>query len=109
MEQNPNAIPEGGYIPEIYVLTDEEGNDQNFELIDTIDYNGVAYFALVPYIDPDDENLMDEIEEMELVILKADGGPDSNTLVTIDDEEEYDTIGQIFLSRLNDEEEEEED
>ncbi|MBE6849870.1 MAG: DUF1292 domain-containing protein [Ruminococcus sp.] len=85
--------------PEIFTLTDEEGNEHEFELMDVMDVDGTTYYALVPYTE-DPEAALEE--DTELVILK--GGEDEDGvdyLTTIDNDEEYDRIGQIFLDRIS--------
>ena len=85
--------------PEIFTLTDEEGNEHEFELMDVMEVEGTTYYALVPYSE-DPEAALEE--DTELVILK--GGEDEDRvdyLTTIDNDEEYDRIGQIFLDRIS--------
>jgi len=85
--------------PEIFTLTDEEGNEHEFELMDVMEVEGTTYYALVPYSE-DPEAALEE--DTELVILK--GGEDEDGvdyLTTIDNDEEYDRIGQIFLDRIS--------
>ena len=36
------------YDPEIYTLTDEEGNELHFALLGTLEHNGETYKALTP-------------------------------------------------------------
>ena len=51
---------------EIYTLTDDEGVENDFELIGTIELEGVTYYALVPYTE--DENA--EIDEY--IVLRGE-------------------------------------
>ena len=55
------------YDPEIYTLTDEDGNELNFALLGTLEHEGNVYKAMVPV----DENGKEESDEY--VILKLDG------------------------------------
>ena len=79
--------------PDIYTLEDEEGNEAEYELLDTMTVDGVKYFALVSTDTLNDDG--------ELIVLKEDNGAGENMLVTIDDEEELDRIGNIFLDQIN--------
>lgn len=75
---------------DVFTLTDEEGNESEFELLATIEDNGTTYLALSP---------MDEeaAEEGSYVILKLEEGDDGdNTLVTVDDDAEFDRIADLF-------------
>lgn len=75
---------------DIYTLTDEEGNESDYELIGSIEENGVAYYALIPYTD-------DDTDPEEYIVLR--GEKDENgeeILVSIEDDEEFDRIADIF-------------
>lgn len=48
MEENKNEMAEQEGEREFFTLTDEEGNEVEFELIDTADYQGVTYYAMIP-------------------------------------------------------------
>lgn len=87
------------YTPEIFTLTDEEGNEHEFELMDIMEENGTVYYALVPYVE-DPEAMIEE--DTELVVLKV--GEDENGeefLATIDNDDEYDRIGKLFIDRIS--------
>ena len=87
------------YKPEIFTLTDEEGTEHEFELMDIMEVDGTVYYALVPYTEDPEAKIE---EDTELVVLKA--GTDENGedfLSTIDNDEEYDRIGQMFLDRIS--------
>lgn len=84
---------------DIYTLVDEDGVEQTFEKRDEMDVDDVHYYALVPYYDNPEKEL--EVDQ-ELVILKSEYDEnDEEVLVTIDDDDEYERIGNIFLDRLN--------
>lgn len=80
------------YSDEIYTLTDEDGNENQFELIGSREIDGYTYLALVPIDDNDDE---------EYVILKVEVDEDGEeTLVTINDDDEFDRVADIFDDEL---------
>ena len=92
--------------PELYTLVDEEGNEKLFELIDVLEEDGKVYFALIPHV----EDPAELLEECELVVLAVQEGEDgSDILIPIESDEEYERIAQIFIDRLEDEEDEDED
>ena len=87
------------YNPDIYTLVDEEGVEQTFELLDVMEIGDDRYFALMPYFDDPQEMLDDDGE---LIILKSEMDENGDELmVSIDDEEEYQRIGNIFLEKLS--------
>ncbi len=72
---------------EIFTLTDEEGNESDFELIGTMELDGVKYVALFPV----------EGTEDEYVILKLTEDEDGEeVLITIDDDDEFDKAADAF-------------
>ena len=91
-------MEEKDYTPEIFTLTDEDGNEQEFELMDIMEENGTVYYALVPYTE--DPDAMIE-EDTELVVLKVGEENGEEFLATIDNDEEYERIGQIFIQRIS--------
>ena len=91
-------MEEKDYTPEIFTLTDEEGNEQEFELMDIMEENGTVYYALVPYME--DPDAMIE-EDTELVVLKVGEENGEEYLATIDNDEEYERIGNLFIQRIS--------
>ncbi|MPN45480.1 hypothetical protein SDC9_193047 [bioreactor metagenome] len=75
--------------------------ETEFEHIDTLEYNGGVYVALVPVYNAEDESLEGDGE---LVILKVltDEEKGEDVLSTIEDEEEYDEVANQFMERLDD-------
>jgi uncharacterized protein YrzB (UPF0473 family) len=88
---------EMNFTTELYTLIDEEGNEQTFEMMDALEQDGEKYYALIPYYENPDELVEDDGE---LVILKVQDDNGEELLVSIDDDEEFDKIGEIFLKRL---------
>lgn len=86
------------YNPDIYTLVDEEGAELAFELLDTLEHNGQTYFALTPYYENPDDMLGDEAD---LVILKSEiDENDDELMVSIDDDDEYQEVGELFIEKL---------
>ena len=81
---------------EVYTLTDEDGNEKQFELIGSQEIDGNTYLALVPIEDNENE---------EYVILKVADDEESGEeiLVTIDDDDEFDRVADFFNDMLFDE------
>lgn len=86
------------YEPIIYTLTDQEGTKHQFELLDSMDIDNQTYYAVIPYYEePEDASS----EYGELVVLKSVYEGNEELWATIDDEVEYEKIGNIFLEKLN--------
>ncbi len=77
---------------EYYTLTDEEGNELDFEVVGSAELEGVMYYAMIPAdTQPTEEGIF------EYVILKAEKDEDGeDILVTIDDEDEFDSVADYF-------------
>lgn len=74
----------------IFTLTDEDGNENQFELIGNLDINDNTYVALIPLSN-------EEKEEEEYVILKVEEDENGEEfLVTIDDDDEFDEVADAF-------------
>ena len=92
--------------PDLYTLVDEEGVEQTFELLDVMEAEGNTYYALVPYA----ENPEDILEGSdELVVLKMEEVDGEELLASIEDDEEFERIGQMFLDRIMEEFEDEDE
>lgn len=85
------------YMPDLFTLVDEEGVEQVFEQLDEMEVDGELYHALVPYYENPEEMLSDSDE---LVILKSVYEDEEEILVTIDDDDEFNRIGEIFMERI---------
>ena len=87
------------YEPIIYTLTDQEGNEKQFELLDSMDIDNQTYYALTPHCEEPEEAAAGEAGE--LIVLKSVYQGNEELWATVDDEEEYERIGNIFLEKLN--------
>ena len=78
---------------ERFTLTDEEGNEVEFELIGSGEVDGCVYYAMIPAEEADD----DSRETFEYVILKSEVDENGDeSLFTIDDDEEFDRVADYF-------------
>ncbi len=88
------------YNPDIVSVVDEEGKEHVFEELDRIETDKGRYVALLPMYDDPQEMLEDDGE---LIILKVEEDDDGDTyLCPIEDEEEFNEVGEAFEERLSD-------
>lgn len=87
------------YNPDIVTLSNEEGEEYTFEIIDGIETDESRYLALLPVFDKPEEKVDDNGE---LVILKVFEDEEGEYYEEIDDDDEYETIADAFVSRLQD-------
>ena len=79
---------------DIYTLTDEEGNESEFEYLGELSIDDNNYLALIPLDGEDDE----------YVILKVTADENGEEmLVTIDDDDEFDRVADAFEDTFMDE------
>ncbi|MBE6546244.1 MAG: DUF1292 domain-containing protein [Ruminococcaceae bacterium] len=77
---------------EYFTLTDEDGNEINFEMLGQCELNGNQYFAMIPVEDEEDTDK----DILEYVILKVAKEGDEEFLVTVDDDDELDDVADYF-------------
>lgn len=87
------------FTPEIVSILDEEGNEHLFEELDRIETENGKYVALLPYYETEEEITDDEADE--LIILKVIEENDDFYLEPIEDDKEFNEIGEIFEERLS--------
>ena len=87
------------YGNDYVVLTDEDGNEVEFQHIDTVEVDGETYMAFIPA-----ELAVDE--EAEVVILKVIEEDGEEILASVEDE--ADKIFDIVMERVKDMYEDEE-
>ena len=89
--ENENLIAEEEVS--ILTLTDENGNDVNFEYLDCIEYQGVEYLILAPEGD----------EEGETVILEVQPVDEENeNYIGVEDEAVLDAVFNLFKEKYKD-------
>ncbi len=85
---------------DVVVLLDEDGEEVEFEHLDTIEMNGSEYVVLLPL----DQELDDEEEVDEVVILKIEHGEDGeDSFVTVEDDNELNAVFEEFKLRMEEE------
>ena len=91
MEKNEELLQEEE--TSILTLTDENGEDMDFEYLDCIPYNGVEYLVLLP---------VDE-EDTQIVILQIEPVDEENeNYLAVEDEAVLDAVYNIFKERYKD-------
>ena len=98
-EFNADFEQENNFEPDLISLTDDEGKEYQFEILDQIEYNDEHYLALMPKYDDPKEMLE---SDGELVVLKVIVEGDEELFEEIEDDEEYEDVAGIFIDRLQD-------
>ncbi len=84
-----NNIPEEEELVDVYTLTDEDGKEEQFELLADTEMDGVRYLALAPFTEED-------VEELEYVILKEEVENGETVFATVDDDETFERVSEFF-------------
>ena len=103
---------EENFGPDFITVTDEDGNDFELELVDTLEHQGVTYYAMFPAVEEDEEtgepkDVDADDEEYGLVIMKAIEENGEELLSTLDSDEELDQVYELFMERFFQDEDEE--
>ena len=81
------------YEAEILTLTDEEGNDVEFEILDEIDYEDRTYLVLLPL----------EVEDAdEVLILSVEAEGEEETFLPVEDDDVLEKVFDLFKERNDD-------
>ena len=94
--KNPNTEEENQ--PDLMTLEDEDGNEVEFEHIDTVEYNGVTYLAFIPA-----EISIEEDAEVVIMQIVEENGEE--LLEAVEDDEIADAVFNIVMERAEAEEE----
>ena len=87
------------YNPDIITLADDDGKEYTFEVLDAIESDMGRYLALLPQYDDPQKMLEDSGE---LVIVKVGEEEGDEYFYEIEDDDEYETIADAFVDRLED-------
>ena len=86
------------YMEDIVSVIDDDGVEHLFEEIDRVETEeGNRYVALLPIYDDETEILDDDGDVLILKVIEEDG---ETYLVQIEDEKEFNEIGNIIEDRL---------
>ncbi len=87
------------FSQDLITLTDEEGEEHTFELVDTLEKDGENYVALIAISEDPDDMLQDDGNLIIMKILEENG---EEILELIEDDDEFEEISEIFMDRLSD-------
>ena len=83
-------------------IVDEDGTEFELEVLSTLEYNGCSYMAVIPAADGENEDL-------EVSILKSVDEDGESILCAIEDEAELETVYNLIMDQLYEDEEEDEE
>jgi len=94
MDENKDDLELNEDLNNIIVLNDENGEEVQFEFLDLVEYDSEEYVILLPVTAEGEEDLG------EVVILKVE---ETESYVSVDDEETLNQVFEIFKEKFKDE------
>ena len=83
-------------------IVDEDGQEYELEVLTSMEWNGATYLAVIPAGSDEEE------ESLEVSILKSVDEDGESVLCAIEDDQELETVYNLIMDRLYEEEEDEE-
>ena len=90
-EKDMNNIEEEDTI---IILTDEDGNEVEFEFLDNVEYEGNLYVVMIP--------VEDEDAGVVVMLLEEGETEDEDSLLTVTDEDVVEAVYEIFKENNKD-------
>ena len=91
------------YGSDYITIVDEDGEEFELEVLMTMEYNGATYQAVIPAVDADEEI------DLEVSILKNVEEDGEIILCAVEDEQELQTVYDLIMDALFEEEEDDEE
>lgn len=88
------------YGSDFMTIVDEDGTEYELEILSSLEWNGCSYLAAIPAG-------LDEDEDAEVSILKSVEEDGESILVAIEDDQELETVYNLIMEQLYEEEDEE--
>src|SRR5690554_3868086 len=85
---------------DLVVLTDEEGKEHHFAVVDIFTVEQKDYAVLTPVEQSPEEETEEEEAPEEAYIFRLDKVDGEQTLVEVDDENEWETVASAWEDRL---------
>lgn len=86
------------YEPDILSVTDDDGNEMLFELLERYETDEDVYVAITRYYDTDEEIVDGDYEVIILKVQNDDNGDEY--LVEIEDEDEFEQVSDILMAKV---------
>ena len=88
------------YGSDFMTIMDEDGTEYELEILSSLEWNGNTYLAVIPAG-------LEEDEDAEVSILKSVEEDGESILCAIEDDQELETVYQMIMDQLYEEDEEE--
>ncbi len=85
------------YEPDIISVTDDNGNEILFELLERYETDDDVYVAITRYYETDEEIVEGDYE---VIILKVESDGDEEYLTEIEDDMEFEQVSDILMAKV---------
>lgn len=92
-----SEINNNEYNPDLVTLSDDDGKEYTFEVLDAIETDDGRYLALLPTFE-DPKDMLDDSGE--LVIVKVGEENGEEYFYEIENDDEYEMVAEAFVERL---------
>ena len=75
------------------IITDDDGNEYELEVLNTLEYNGCSYLAVIPVGTESNQDL-------QVCIIKSVEENGESVLYTVDDEEELSAVNDLLMDSI---------
>ena len=83
------------YGSDYITISDDDGHEYELEVLNTLEYNGCSYLAVIPVASsPDDEC------DPQVIIIKSVEENGESILYTIDDEDELSAVNDLLMDSI---------
>lgn len=86
------------YMPDIISVTDDDGNEIEFELLERYETDDAVYVAITEYRDDAEEIVEGDYEVIILKVIEDDDG--NEYLEEIQDDMEYEQVSDILMTMV---------
>lgn len=90
------------YGSDFITIVDEDGTEYELEVLNTVEYNGSTYLAVIPAADGSEEE-----PDLEVSILKSTEEDGEPLLCAIEDEQELQAVYELIMDSLYEDEDDE--
>lgn len=80
-------------------ITDDEGHEYELEVLNTLEYSGSSYLAVIPA-----EGDVTDLSNLQVCIIKSVEENGESILYTVDDEEELSAVNNLLMDSIFSEE-----
>ncbi len=92
-----SEINNNEYNPDLVTLSDDDGKEYTFEVLDAIETDDGRYLAVLPTFE-DPKDMLDDSGE--LVIVKVGEENGEEYFYEIENDDEYEMVAEAFVERL---------